>query len=65
MLSEDDKFNLAYGLSIFGTYLGLINWDSNTAQHEHQKELERKIDTILDKLDHIERRLNGETDSLQ
>lgn len=43
-------------LAWFGTFLGLANFDKNSAQQEDQKAMQQKLDLILAKLDALERR---------
>lgn len=42
-------------LAWFGTFLGLANFDKNTAQHNEQQVIQQKLDLILAKLDALER----------
>ncbi|MGN1301218.1 MAG: hypothetical protein ACI4U9_01650 [Clostridia bacterium] len=34
-------------ISLFNTFLGIINYEKNTAQHKEQDEIQAKLDEIL------------------
>lgn len=44
-------------IAIFNTYLGLSNMEKNTKSQAHLDEIDKKLNTVLDKLDSIERRI--------
>lgn len=44
-------------IALFNTFLGLLNYDKNTSQHQEQDQMQKKLDSILDKLEILERRL--------
>lgn len=47
--------NFLISLALFNTSLGLANFTKNTEQQEHQKEIENKINKIMEMLLDIER----------
>lgn len=57
--NEYDPFD---AIALFNTFLGLLNYDKNTSQHREQDQMQEKLDSILNKLEILERRLssNGE-----
>lgn len=50
--NEYDPFDV---IALFNTFLGLLNYDKNTSQHQEQDQMQRKLDNILDKLETLER----------
>lgn len=66
MPGNPDNDSLFLSVALFNTYLGLLNFDKNEAQHQKQQELENKLDAILAKLEKLERGLdNNEANVLQ
>ena len=59
--NEYDPFDV---IALFNTFLGLLNYNKNTSQHREQDLMQRKLDSILDKLETIERRLFQDGDEL-
>lgn len=52
--NEYDPFDT---IALFNTFLGLLNYNKNISQHREQDLMQGKLDSILDKLETIERRL--------
>lgn len=44
------------GIELFNTMMGLLNYASNSSQHENQVGMEKKLDLILAKLSALEGR---------
>lgn len=43
-----------YGIALFNTMLGMMNFDKNERQHKEQEEIQHKLDLILSKLSDME-----------
>lgn len=52
--NEYDPFDV---IALFNTFLGLLNYDKNTSQHQEQGQMQEKLNSILNKLEILERRL--------
>jgi hypothetical protein len=59
--NEYDPFDT---IALFNTFLGLLNYNKNISQHREQDLMQGKLDSILDKLETIERRLFQDGDEL-
>lgn len=48
-----------YNIALFNTILGLINMDKNTKSQMHSKEIDKKLDAILQGMESMENKLNA------
>ena len=56
-MTNSNEYSPFYVVSLFNTFLGLLNYDKNTSQHREQDLMQEKLDNILNKLETLERRL--------
>lgn len=56
-MTNSNEYSPSYVISLFNTFLGLLNYDKNTSQHREQDLMQEKLDNILNKLETLERRL--------
>lgn len=56
-MTNSNEYSPFYVISLFNTFLGLLNYDKNTSQHREQDLMQEKLDNILNKLETLERRL--------
>jgi hypothetical protein len=52
---NNDGYDTFDAIALFNTFLGLLNYDKNSAQHEEQNEMQVKLDAILLKVENLER----------
>lgn len=55
MMFNNDGYDTFDAIALFNTFLGLLNYDKNSAQHEEQNEMQVKLDAILLKVENLER----------
>jgi hypothetical protein len=55
MMINNNGYDTFDAIALFNTFLGLLNYDKNSAQHEEQNEMQVKLDAILLKVENLER----------
>lgn len=58
MSADDCGIDPFDSIALFNTFLGLMNIEKNTAQHKEQDKMQAKLDSIIDKLDRLERMIS-------
>lgn len=58
-MSNQEQYDPFDIVALFNTYLGIVNYEKNTAQRKEQEVIKGKLDEILLKLDKLGGNLNG------
>lgn len=58
-MSKQEQYDPFDIVTLFNTYLGIVNYEKNTAQRKEQEVIKGKLDEILLKLDKLGGNLNG------
>lgn len=58
-MSKQEQYDPFDIVALFNTYLGIVNYEKNTAQRKEQEVIKGKLDEILLKLDKLGGNLNG------
>lgn len=53
-MSKQEQYDPFDIVALFNTYLGIVNYEKNTAQRKEQEVIKGKLDEILLKLDKLE-----------
>lgn len=58
-MSKQEQYDPFDIVALFNTYLGIVNYEKNTAQRKEQEVIKGKLDEILLKLDKLGGNLDG------
>lgn len=58
-MSKQEHYDPFDIVALFNTYLGIVNYEKNTAQRKEQEVIKGKLDEILLKLDKLGGNLDG------
>lgn len=58
-MSKQEQYDPFDIVALFNTYLGVVNYEKNTAQRKEQEVIKGKLDEILLKLDKLGGNLDG------
>ena len=58
-MSNQEQYDPFDIVALFNTYLGIVNYEKNTAQRKEQEIIKGKLDEILLKLDKLGGNMDG------
>ena len=58
-MSKQEQYDPFDIVALFNTYLGIVNYEKNTAKRKEQEVIKGKLDEILLKLDKLGGNLDG------